>query len=74
VVPDLDDLLAASQPATYVVLSYGGPTQNLEDLVSLVGRHRPVLRALAVPYPHLRSIASEETNAKNKEFIIVAGS
>jgi adenine-specific DNA methylase len=72
-VPSLDDLLAASHDAGYVVLSYGGATRTLEDLASLVKRHRPVLRALAVPYSHLRSIASEEKNAQNREFVIVAG-
>ncbi|MPZ23596.1 MAG: hypothetical protein GEU28_08625 [Dehalococcoidia bacterium] len=72
--PTLDDLLGASRHIPLLVLSYGGPGVDLDGLVSRVGRHRPVLRALAVPYPHLPSIASEEKNARNQEFIVVAGS
>ena len=72
--PSLDELLDAARQIPLVVLSYGGPGQTLDTVVPVVQRHRPVLRALAVPYPHLPAIAKKDTNAKNKELLILAGS
>ena len=71
--PTLDQLLTAADHVPLVVLSYGGPTTTLTDLEAQVERHRPVLRALAVPYAHLRSIATKEKTDGNHEFLIVAG-
>jgi hypothetical protein len=71
-VPTLDELLDAARDAAVVILSYGGPTVSLDDLSALVVRHRPVRRAVAVPYPRLRSLATEVTNAQSTEYIIVA--
>jgi len=45
---------------------------SLEELKDLIRPHRPNIRAVQVPYGHLVSIASEVTNAKNREFIILA--
>ena len=71
--PSLDELLAAAHDIPLLVLSYGGPTASLDRLTATVARHRTVLRALAVPYPHLRSIATKEKNDGNREFLVVAG-
>ena len=71
--PSLDELLDAAREIPLVVLSYGGPGQTLDSVVPIVERHRPVLRALEVPYPHLRAIAEEATRAKNTELLILAG-
>ena len=71
--PMLDDLLVAAAPVPYLVLSYGGPTATLLTLTAQVARHRPVLCVLAIPYPHLRSLAKEETNVRNEEYLIIAG-
>lgn len=71
-VPSLDDLLAVSQHIPTLVLSYGGPTVTLESLTEQVERYRKVRHALAIPYAHLRSLAREEKNRANREFIIVA--
>lgn len=71
--PALTELLEASGHIPLWVLSYGGPTLTLEQLVATVSRFRPVCRALAVPYAHLRSIASEVKNANNQELIVIAG-
>lgn len=71
--PGLDELLDAAAPAPFVVLSYGGPAATLDTLTAIVARHRPVRRALAIPYAHLRSVATEEKNAKNREYLILAG-
>ena len=70
--PGLDELLDAAAAAPLVMLSYGGPTVTLDALTALVARHRPVRRALAIPYAHLRSVATEENNAKNREYLILA--
>jgi SAM-dependent methyltransferase len=71
--PTLDELLTAAANVPLVVISYGGPGQDLDKVVATVGKYRPLLSAAAVPYPHLRSIAGEERNAKNKEYIVIAG-
>lgn len=71
--PTLDELFEAAHHIPLVALSYGGPTETLESLVERVARHRPVLRAIAVPYPHLQSIARKERSRANREFIVIAG-
>jgi SAM-dependent methyltransferase len=71
--PSLDELLEAARDVRLVVLSYGGPSHDLVTLTATVARHREVRRALAVPYAHLQSIASEKKNASNKELLVIAG-
>jgi D12 class N6 adenine-specific DNA methyltransferase len=71
-VPTIDELMDAARAVPVVVISYGGPTTTLEELVTLVGRHRRVERSLAVSYPHLRPLTSEVKNGTNQEFIVVA--
>ena len=71
--PTLEELLALSAEADFVVLCYGGPSATLGALTELVGRHRPVLRALEIPYARLAAIAKEETNDQSRELIVVAG-
>ena len=71
--PSLEELLDAARQVPLVLLSYGGPGQTLAGVVPIVQRHRPVLQARAVPYPHLRAIATEATNARNTELLILAG-
>lgn len=70
--PGLDELLDACRNIETVVLSYGGPTLSLDELQQLVRRHRHVARAIEIPYPHLRSVATEEKNARNREFLVIA--
>lgn len=70
--PALPDLLAACEHISCLVLSYGGPTASLGQLSNIVGRYRQVATALAVPYTHLKSIASEEKRATDREYLIVA--
>ena len=71
-VPTLDELLAAAEHIPHIVLSYGGEGVTLPDLIAQVERHRHVVEALEIPYPHLQSIASEAKNATNSEFLIIA--
>lgn len=71
-VPELEELLAAAALIPLLVLSYGGPSMTLAQLKDLVSRHRKVEGALAIPYAHLRSIATKEKNEVNKELLIIA--
>lgn len=71
--PRLDDLLDAARTAPLLILSYGGPTITLDDLVAQVQRHRPVRRALAVPYPHLPALATAPRKERTHEYLVVAG-
>lgn len=64
---DLDDLLVAATHIPLVILAYGGPGVTLEHLATQVGRDRPVLRTVAVPYRLLGPIALEEKNATNRD-------
>ena len=70
--PYLDDLLAAADRVPLLLLSYGGPSLTLSELTDRVSRHRPVLRALAVPHVHLASIARRDQGDRF-EYIILAG-
>ena len=70
--PELDELLDAARQIPRLVLSYGGPTTTLEALTEQVARHRRVHRTLAVPYAHLRAVATKEHARDNREFVIVA--
>jgi D12 class N6 adenine-specific DNA methyltransferase len=70
--PSLDQLLEAAKRIETAVISYGGPGVTLDALIATVARHRRVVSAVAVPYPHLRSLAREETARGNREFIVIA--
>jgi len=45
---------------------------SLQQLKDLLRPHRPNIRAVQVPYRHLGSIASEEKNETNREYVILA--
>ena len=68
--PRLDELLDVSERIPWLVLSYGGPTVTLAELEQQVGQHRPVRRAIEIPYLHLASLNTKE---RSGEFLIVAG-
>ena len=70
--PTLDELLAAARHIPLAVISFGGGGVQLTNLIDQVRRHRPVLSARAVPYPRLRAVAKESTNAQSQEFLVVA--
>ena len=52
--------------------SYGGPGVTLTDVTAQVARHRPVAQARAIPYPRLRAVAKEHTNATSHEYLVIA--
>ena len=71
--PDLDDLLDAAGAAAWVVCSYGGPGVRPEALAEQVRRHRPIHTILSIPYARLRAVATEQTNAHSREYLVIAG-
>ncbi len=70
--PTLDDLLAAAEEIPWLVLSYGGPEADLDELVYTVGRYRTPVESIRIPYAHLASVATEERRNRSEELIIVA--
>ena len=71
--PDIDELLDVARDVPLVVLTYGGRGITLADLTAQVGEHRPVLRAMAIPYPHLAALATKEHARENHELVVIAG-
>jgi len=70
--PPLDELFRACKRIPVWLVSLGNAVIGKEELVNLISRHRDIRRVLEIPYRHLESIASEEKNAKNKEYLILA--
>ncbi len=54
------------------LISLNNACLSLEELLDLVRRHRRTVQAVEVPYRHLGSLASEEKNERNREFIVVS--
>ncbi len=54
------------------IVSLNNSALSREELEALLRAHRPNVKSIAVSYKHLGSIASEEKNARNREFIVVA--
>ena len=54
------------------LISLNNAALELEELLDLVRQHRPNVRALEVPYRHLGSIASENKNERNREYVVLA--
>ena len=49
-------------------MSCGCGWTDLDDVVARVARHRRVRRALAVPYTHLPSLATDAKNRDKREY------
>ncbi len=54
------------------IVSLNNSALSREELEALIRAHRPNVKSIEVPYTHLGSIASEEKNARNREFIVIA--
>ena len=67
----LDDLVGACDHIPLVVLSFGSTTTDLDTLCALVGRHDRTVEGFSVSYAHMAGLASDESRARNQEFIIV---
>ena len=68
----LDELFGAASHIPTWLVSLNNAVFTLDQLLDLVRRHRPEARAVQVPYRHLGSIASEEKNETNREYIVLA--
>jgi hypothetical protein len=67
----LDELFGAASHIPTWLVSLGNAALELEELLDLIRPHRPNIEAVQVPYRHLGSIATEEKNARNREFIVL---
>ena len=68
----LKQLLASAEKFPIWVLSYGNVEMNLEQLVKLVKRFRPVVVAEEFKYTHLTGLSGEEHRERNRELLVVA--
>ena len=68
----LERLLEASHHIPVWVLSYGNAEANLDDVVRLVARFRPVIAAEEFRYAHLTGLSAEEHRERNREFLVLA--
>ena len=68
----LEQLLASAEKFPIWVLSYGNVEIDLEQLVKLVERFRPVVVAEEFRYTHLTGLSGEEHRERNRELLIVA--
>lgn len=68
----LEELFQAAAHIPVWLLSLNNAVLWLEELLDMVRRHRPEAKAVEVPYRHLGSIASEEKNETNREYVVLA--
>ncbi len=68
----LGELFRACRHIPVWLVSLNNAALELDELQDLIRPHRSNVTAVQVRYRHLASIASEEKNAKNKEFIVLA--
>lgn len=68
----LEELFQAAVHIPVWLVSLGNAVLDLEGLLDLIRPHRPNIKSVEVPYCHLGSIATEEKNARNREFIVLA--
>jgi hypothetical protein len=68
----LGELLRASAHIPLFLISLDNTALSLEELTDVVRSQRRNVRALEVPYRHLASIASEEKNARSREYLVLA--
>jgi 16S rRNA G966 N2-methylase RsmD len=69
----LEQLLASSEKFPVWVLSYGNAEVDLDALVALVERFRPVVVAEAFRYTHLTGLSGDQHRERNREMLIIAG-
>ena len=65
-------LFEASRQFPIWVVSYGNREVDLDTLVALVEKFKPVVVAESFRYTHLTGLSSDEHREKNREFLIVA--
>ncbi len=70
----LDDLLDSAKHIPVVALTFGNASATLEELVTLMRRHRADVRAESIAYVHCTGLAGAESRQKNREFILIGRS
>ena len=68
----LTELFRACHQIPVWLVPFNNSMLSLEELKAMICPHRPNIASVRVPYRHLGSIASEEKNAKNEEYIVLA--
>ena len=68
----LQELFKACTHVPIWLISLNNAAMELTELEALIRQSRQNVRSIEVPYRHLGSIASEEKNARNREFIVLA--
>ena len=56
------------------VLSYGNQAIDLQGLIGIVRRFRPVVEAREIKHAHCTGLASEESRSRNRELLVVGRS
>ncbi|TET98123.1 MAG: hypothetical protein E3J29_03905 [Dehalococcoidia bacterium] len=70
--PPLDELFHACRHIPIWLVSLGNASMAKEELIDSISRHATIRRLVEIPYRHLQSIASEEKNVRNREYVILA--
>jgi len=68
----LEELFQAASHIPVWLVSLNNTVLTLDELMDMIRGHRQEVRSVQVPYSHLGSIASEEKNAENREYIVLA--
>lgn len=68
----LSELFQAASHIPAWLVSLNNAVLGLEELEELIQPHRSSIKAVQMPYRHLGSIATEEKNETNREFIVLA--
>lgn len=70
--PPLDALIDACRHIPLLLLSLNNGLLSVDEVTSLVGRHRTVLRTVALPYRHYAAVATPGKNATNREILVIS--
>ena len=68
----IDTLLDRAQHIPIWILSFGNAVASLDELESKMIRRGRQTKAIAIRYQHLASVATEEKNESNREYLFPA--
>jgi hypothetical protein len=68
----LERLLEKAERFPVWAISYGNAEIDLDGLVKLVERFRPVVGAQEIRYTHLTGLSGEAHRERNRELLVVA--
>ncbi len=67
----LDDLIQRASHIPIMLISYGNAELGLGELEVKLAKAGRVTRAISVPYAHKASVARQNTQAANREFLVI---